>query len=81
MLLDQAHNREYAFQHTCAVMYLRNGGEAFSMQKLLGHSDLAMTRRYRELSAADVAAKHRAYSPVDRFLSQVQKAGGRKRLR
>jgi site-specific recombinase XerD len=71
----------HTFRHTFAVMYLRNGGDAFTLQKLLGHSDLAMTRRYCELSQADAIAKHRQASPGDRFLSQVQKAGGRKRLR
>ena len=40
-----------------------------------------MTRRYAELAQADVVAKHRQASPGDRFLSQVQKAGGRRRLR
>jgi len=81
LLLHHAHDREYTFWHTCAVSYLRNGGDAFTLQKLLGHSDLAMTRRRCELSAADVVTKHRAASPGDRFLSQVRKAGGRKRLR
>ena len=71
----------HRFRHTCAVMFLRGGGDAFTLQKLLGHSSLDMTRRYCELSAADVVAKHRAASPGDRFLSQVRKAGGRKRLR
>jgi integrase/recombinase XerD len=71
----------HTFRHTCAVMYLRNGGDAFTLQKLLGHSDLAMTRRYCELSQADAVAKHRQCSPGDRFLSQVRKAGGRTRLR
>ena len=71
----------HTFRHTFAVMYLRNGGDAFTLQKLLGHSDLSMTRRYCELSQADAIAKHRAASPGDRFLSAVRMAGGRKRLR
>jgi integrase/recombinase XerD len=71
----------HTFRHTCAVMFLRNGGDAFSLQKLLGHSDLAMTRRYAELAQADVVAKHRACSPGDRFLSAVRGTQGRKRLR
>jgi len=67
--------------HHFAVMYLRNGGDAFTLQKLLGHSDLAMTRRYCELAQADVVAKHRACSPGDRFLGVVRGAGGRRRLK
>jgi len=71
----------HTFRHTFAVMYLRNGGDAFTLQKLLGHSDLAMTRRYCELSQTDAVAKHRQCSPGDRFLGAVRGAGGRKRLR
>ena len=71
----------HTFRHTFAVMYLRNGGDAFTLQKLLGHSDLAMTRRYCELSQADAIAKHRQASPGDRFLGAVRMAGGRRRLK
>jgi len=71
----------HTFRHTCAVMYLRNGGDAFSLQKLLGHADLTMTRRYCELGQADVAEKHRLASPGDRFLTAVKPTSGRKRLR
>ena len=70
----------HTFRHTCAVMYLRNGGDAFSLQKLLGHADLTMTRRYCELAQADVVEKHRAW-PGDKFLSSVRPTSGRKRLR
>jgi integrase/recombinase XerD len=63
-----------------AVSYLRNGGDVFSLQKLLGHSSLDMTRRYAELSQTDVQDKHRLYSPADR-LESANKAGGRKRLK
>jgi integrase/recombinase XerD len=70
----------HTFRHTFAVSYLRNGGDVFSLQKVLGHSDLTMTRRYAELSQMDVQAKHRLYSPADRLQGE-QGAKGRKRLR
>ncbi|OPZ88266.1 MAG: Tyrosine recombinase XerD [bacterium ADurb.Bin429] len=71
----------HTFRHTFAVMYLRNGGDVFSLQKLLGHSDLTMTRRYAELSDTDVREKHRTYSPGDRFLDAVKPVTKRQRLR
>jgi len=68
----------HTFRHTMAVSYLRNGGDVFSLQKLLGHSTLDMTRKYAELSQTDVQDKHRLYSPADR-LQSANKGSGRKR--
>jgi len=70
----------HTFRHTCAVMYLRNGGDAFTLQKLLGHATLDMTRRYCELSQTDALAKHRQASPGDRFLGLPGPDGRRTRL-
>lgn len=71
----------HTLRHTMAVSYLRSGGDVFSLQRLLGHASLEMTKRYCEsLSDADVAAKHRQYSPVDTMGIKTQRAG-RKRLK
>lgn len=59
-------------RHTFAVAFLRNGGNLFALQKILGHRDLAMVRRYAELSDADVAAEHRVASPVDGLLQAAR---------
>lgn len=58
----------HAFRRSFAVETLRNGANVFSVQAMLGHTDLQMTQRYCALSQADVEAQHRSFSPVDRLL-------------
>lgn len=54
----------HTLRHTFAVMYVRNGGDSFSLQEILGHSTLEMTRRYVHLARRDVAEQHRKFSPL-----------------
>ena len=55
----------HTLRHTAAVSFMRNGGDAFSLQRLLGHSTLVMTRHYCELADVDVKKAHMSASPVD----------------
>jgi integrase/recombinase XerD len=57
----------HSARNTFAVSFLKAGGSLFSLQQLLGHCDLAMTRRYVALAEADVEAQHRQFSPMDRL--------------
>ncbi|MFA6093762.1 MAG: tyrosine-type recombinase/integrase [Elusimicrobiota bacterium] len=57
----------HTLRHTFATQYIKNGGDAFSLQKILGHSTLDMVRVYVGLADADVAALHRKFSPMDRM--------------
>ncbi len=55
----------HVLRRTFAVSWLRNGGNIFSLQAMLGHSDLRMTQRYLSLARADIAEQARQFSPGD----------------
>jgi site-specific recombinase XerD len=57
----------HTFRHTFAKLYLVNGGDLFSLQRILGHTTLDMVRRYVDLDAGDVKRIHVQASPVDRL--------------
>ncbi len=54
----------HTLRHCFALNWVRSGGDVFTLQRILGHSTLDMTRRYVELSDSDVLAKHRQLSPL-----------------
>lgn len=59
----------HALRRTFAVNMLRAGANVFTVQTLMGHSDLTMTRRYCQVADADCEEQHRKFSPADRLTS------------
>jgi integrase/recombinase XerD len=56
----------HAARHSYASNYLRKGGNAFALQRTLGHADLATTQRYCHLAVADLQAVHQRISLLAR---------------
>ena len=52
-------------RHTFAIMFLRNGGNVFSLQRMMGHSTLDVLRIYVNMAQSDIQEAHRRYSPAD----------------
>jgi integrase len=57
----------HSLRHTFARSYLVNGGDVFSLQRMLGHTSLDMVKRYVALTDVDLVTRHAAASPADRL--------------
>ena len=65
----------HLFRHTFAKKYLVDcGGNAFTLQRLLGHSTLDMTKHYCAIFDTDITKNYDSFSP----LTQIKGAEGSK---
>jgi integrase/recombinase XerD len=55
----------HTFRHTFAKNWLMNGGDIFSLQKILGHKTLDMVRNYVNITFKDIQSQHSKFSPGD----------------
>ena len=58
----------HTLRHSFATMYLRNGGTLPSLQRILGHSDLATTSIYLNWSDNFVKQENDACCPLDKLI-------------
>jgi integrase/recombinase XerD len=54
----------HLLRHSCATLYLRNGGDLERLRLLLGHSDLTVLQRYTHLLPEDLIKSHERISPL-----------------
>jgi len=67
--LDGKHIHPHLLRHTFATHYIKNGGDPFSLQRILGHSDIKTTMIYVNLAGVGLREAHAKASPVDRLLA------------
>jgi len=55
----------HTFRHTMAKFYILNGGDPFTLRRILGHATLDMVEYYIELFGSDIKKQHKKFSPVE----------------
>jgi site-specific recombinase XerD len=62
----------HAFRHLAARQWLKAGLGDLTIRQLMRHADLATTRIYTELDAAELAALHMQASPINRLIEAAR---------
>ena len=57
----------HLLRHSFALAYIENGGDPFSLQRILGHTDQTTTSKYVNMARSNVKAQHSKYSPGERL--------------
>ncbi|WP_312560643.1 tyrosine-type recombinase/integrase [Anaerospora sp.] len=63
----------YSLRHQFALYFLRNGGNVFALQKIMGHTKLEMTRNYIAIVESDIIGNHEKASPVANLLKESKR--------
>ena len=67
----------YDCRHSFALLYLKAGGDAFSLKDIMGHSTMSMTSRYVAFSGEDIQEAHARFSPMNTLRPQPVRRMGK----
>ena len=62
----------HLFRHTFAKQWILAGGDIFRLQKILGHSDLEVTKEYVQIFGNDLQLDFEKFNPLDNFKTKQQ---------
>lgn len=62
-----SHVHPHRLRHTFAIWYLRNGGNIYVLQRIMGHSTLDMVKRYLAIAQSDIDRDHQQASPISKW--------------
>ncbi|NSW76936.1 MAG: tyrosine-type recombinase/integrase, partial [Candidatus Atribacteria bacterium] len=57
----------HTLRHTFATNFVRNGGDVFTLQRILGHANIETCMIYVHMSGKHIQESMLRYSPVDRM--------------
>jgi integrase/recombinase XerD len=55
----------HQLRHTFCRLYLANGGDIFTLQRMTGHASIVTLRRYLQFDTQDIINKHAKHSPFN----------------
>ena len=55
----------YHLRHVFALLFIRNGGSPFTLQKILGHTKMQTTLIYVNLAESDIRENHSKATPIN----------------
>jgi len=61
--LDGRKLSPHLLRHSFALTYIENGGDPFSLQRILGHTDQTTTSKYVNMARINVEGQHSKCSP------------------
>ncbi|MEQ8235157.1 MAG: tyrosine-type recombinase/integrase [Syntrophomonadaceae bacterium] len=60
----------YDLRHAFALGFLRNKGDSCVLQRILGHTSIAMTQRYLAITQADIKEQQMQASPLNNLITK-----------
>ncbi|HZH59445.1 MAG TPA: tyrosine-type recombinase/integrase [Metabacillus sp.] len=55
----------HTFRSTCASLYVKSSGDLFSLQRIMGWTDISMAKVYVKFMHEDVSELHKKHSPLN----------------